>query len=289
MSSAPQQRVTSEQQAIAIADAFREFAILGSLGANVGDELKPVAEVALDEDTSRYRVSYPDGYAYVRVGDARVSAFMLEDDRHCSRSMKEEVSEQAIARAQAKVVRAFAFLGYKDMTAVFGKTTVGSGSMALNVSFRPVWRGIEYPGTEWRHATFDPEGERLLRFTLTGLSRPPEDTTVTIEEADAETSMRLKLVQVYGDGPWERTRMKPVIFRLRPVRKPHISAMHSWGWEIGPPSVVAWEGAFVNPAMPQLPTDPPWKVHVWLDAKTGHVLEMLSVTNRSSSTWRPPP
>lgn len=284
----PQQRIDSEQRAIEIAIAFREFAILGVNGSNVGDPLEPYVSSHLDESRRRFEIEFVDGFVRVRKADGRVAAHFLQDKRNTTRSMKEPVSEQAIARAQAKVNRALAFLGYTGMTAVFGKTTVGSGSEALHVSFRPVWRGIEYPSSEWRHATFDPEGERLLVFNLGGLSRPPEDTAVTVLKAEAGRTMLAKLNEVLGSGPWELTRLEPVIFRVRPDRTPHISEFHSWGWETGPPSIMAWEGVFVNSSVPQRPGDPPWTVHAWLDAKTGAMLEMLSVTHRSSTTWRPP-
>lgn len=283
----PQRRVASEQQAIEIADRFRLFAILGTDGANVGEELKARLSCWYDETKLRFEVEYSDGFVWVRREDGRVSAFMLQDNRYADRAEPWELSERAIARAQAKVVRALAQLGYSDMSAVFGRVKPGRGHDPMYVSFRPVWRGIEYPGTEWRHAVFCAEGERLLQFSVTGLSRPPEDLSVTVEEADAERTMRSKLTEVHGNGPWERTRMKPVIFRVRPDKKPHIAEMHSWGWETGPPSVVAWEEAFVNPSVPHRPTDPPWTVHAWLDANTGKMLEMLSVRNRASSTWRP--
>ncbi|MGE0002175.1 MAG: hypothetical protein AB7F50_05505 [Fimbriimonadaceae bacterium] len=285
---APQERVTSEDQAVRIADSFREMAATGANGAYAGEAPGTLLSVALNPDTLRYDIHYTDGWVKVRASDGRVAAHWLRDFRYVERTAKWELDDDAIQRAQAKLLRVLAFVGYTEMTAVFGKTSAGKGDEAMTVSYRPVWRGLKYPGTEWRHAAFDSTGERLVRFNLTGLSRPPASTETTVSEAEAKRTMLAKMLEVYGTDAWTLARIEPVVFRVRPERKPHILESHGWGWETGPPSIVAWEGEFRGPEAPPTPLDRLWTVHAWLDAESGAVLEMLSVRSGTAKVWRPP-
>jgi hypothetical protein len=101
--------------------------------------------------------------------------------------------------------------------------------------------------------------------------------------------MLAKMEEVYGEPDWTRVALEPVVFRIRAAKKPHIDEVHRWGWETGPPSIVAWRGMFHGPGGINRFGVQNWRVSAFVDGKTGAVLEMQSMKGMTPSAWNPPP
>ncbi|MGE0002174.1 MAG: hypothetical protein AB7F50_05510 [Fimbriimonadaceae bacterium] len=282
-----QERVTSEDQAVEIADAFRLWSIKRADGSQTDPPLKPLLSVYLDEETKQWHVDYGDGWVWIRAADGRVAAAWIHRGEE-RRPMEWLPSLEAERRARYRVTRAIEHLGYTDVRPRFLGVRPHYMNKEIDVDFQIEWRGLLY-GAVSGSATLDEFGERLRHWSLGLLFAPPTDTTVAVDEADAERTMLAKMEEVYGEARWTKVGMEKVVFRVRGAKRPHIFEAHGWGWETGPPSVVTWRGVFHGPGGHFKEGDPVWEVRAFVDGKTGAVLEMQSVRGRTPSFWNPSP